>query len=250
MQGHSEEFQFNPKYTKRTIEAHEVYSSQLFEERTIKVFLPPDYDSTHSYPVLYCHDGNEFFSHGRVATIANQLIHEGILSPLLVVGIAVNHSQRSDDYAPDGHRHEAYTRFVFDTCIPFVEESYAVDSARRFMAGVSLGATVSLELHLRQPELLPKLLLFSGAYYPTVLQHVSQRNNMSQLSTYMVVGQQETEVKTDHGDYDFYHLNQTMRDLLRSRWAHVAYQEAEGTHIWGFWQRQLPHAFAWLEQQI
>lgn len=239
-------FQIDPKYTHRVIEAHEIYSSQLFEERTIKVYLPPSYNANQTYPILYCHDGNEFFSHGRVATIANQLIGEGLLQPLIIVGIAVHHSRRTEDYAPDGERHEAYSRFVLDTCIPFVEESYPVDEKKRFMAGISLGAVVSLELHLRAPDLLPRLLLFSGAYYPTVIEDVAKQSDLKGLSAYMVVGRQETAVKTHHGDYDFYHLNQTMRDMLNLRGAKIDYSEAEGTHIWGFWQQQLPASLLWL----
>ena len=243
------EFRFDPKYAHRVIEAHEVYSSQLFEERTVKVYLPPNYDASRRYPVLYCHDGNEFFTHGRIATIVNQLIHEGALKPFLVAGIAVNHSRRTADYAPDGERHDAYCRFVLETCIPFVEESYSVDPAQRFMAGISLGAVVSLELYLRQPKVLPRLLLFSGAYYPRVLEDVTRVPELQPLSAYMIVGRQETAVKTDHGDYDFYHLNQSMRELLELRGAKIDYNEADGTHIWGFWQKQLPNALAWMNKQ-
>lgn len=242
--------QFDPKYTRRVIESHDLYSSQLSEERTIKVFLPPNYDSSQRYPVLYCHDGNEFFTHGRIATIANQLIAEGQLRPLLIVGVAVKLSRRTDDYAPDGERHDAYARFVFDTCIPFVEETYSVHPHQRSMAGISLGAAVTMELYLRHPDRLPRLLLFSGAYYETVLQHVRQEPSLKQLQAFMVVGRQETEVVTPYGPYDFYRLNQTMRDVLRIRGVNLEYQEADGTHIWGFWQKQLPTALRWLESSL
>ena len=240
--------QFDIQYTPRVIEAHELYSPQMGEERTIKVYLPPNYDALKKYPVLYCHDGNEFFTHGRIATIANQMIYEGRLRSLIIVGIAVNHKFRTDDYAPNGARHQQYSEFVLDTCLPFVESTYLVDSSNRFMAGISLGAAVTMALYLRVPRLLPRLLLFSGAYYSTVQKNAKMREDFTNLETYMVVGRQETAVDTQAGPYDFYSLNQEMRDLLQSRGARVEYVEADGTHIWGFWQKQLPAALEWLNE--
>jgi S-formylglutathione hydrolase FrmB len=38
--------------------------------------------------------------------------------------------------------------------------------------------------------------------------------------------------------------------LLRIRGAKVRYEEAPGTHIWGFWQRQIPNALEWVNTQL
>jgi enterochelin esterase-like enzyme len=238
-------------YTNRVIEAHTLYSSHLSEERTLKVYLPPNYNRAQRYPVLYCHDGLEFFTHGRIATLANQLIGEGKLSPLFIVGIAVQMKTRSEDYGLNGSRHESYVRFVAEECIPFVESTYSINSTveGRFMAGISLGATATLSLHMRYPTLFQQLLLFSGAFYESVQQQVRATPHFPDLQAYMVVGQQETAVETPHGTYDFYRFNQSMRDLLRIRGVKLDYHEAAGTHIWGFWQRQIPDALTWLEKQ-
>jgi enterochelin esterase-like enzyme len=240
-------------YTKRKIEAHNVYSSHLSEERTIKVYLPPGYDAATSvYPVMYCHDGLEFFTHGRIATLANQLIAEGRLRPIVIVGIAVQMKTRRDDYDPFGQRHDAYARFVLEECVPFVEERYAVgrDVETRFMAGISLGASATLSIHLKAPHMFRKLLLFSGAFYDNVQELVKSVPNLSDLAAYMVVGQDETAVETPYGASDFYHLNHRMRDLLTVRGAKIRYTEAPGKHIWGFWQSQIPDALEWVNAQI
>jgi enterochelin esterase-like enzyme len=239
-------------YTKRVIEGHELFSTHLREGRTIKVYLPPGYSSDVRYPVLYCHDGGEFFTHGRIATIANQLIMEGKLRPLVIVGIAVQKVTRTDDYAIEGNRHDAYLRFVADECVPFVEDRYSVhrDSPHRFMAGISLGAVASLSLYLRDPEMFSRLLLFSGAYYEAVQETLRAHPSFAGLRAWMVVGRQETAVETAMGTYDFYHANHAVRDLLRVRGAEIDYHEDDGTHIWGFWQKQLPGALAWLNRQL
>jgi enterochelin esterase-like enzyme len=239
-------------YTHRVIEAHNLYSAHLSEERTIKVYLPPDYDANRAYPVVYCHDGMEFFTHGRIATIANKLIAEGRLEPLFIVGIAVKKSTRTEDYAPTGERHVEYVKFVVDECMPFVEKKYSVmaDVNHRFMAGISLGAAATMSIHLRYPELFSRLLLFSGAFYDEVRDTLKKQMQLRELHAFMTVGRQETSVETPQGPYDFYRANQHVRDILRLRQAKVAYQEANGTHIWGFWQTQLPDALSWLQTEL
>lgn len=246
MNKNDEHTTFDPAYTRRVIEPHNLYSVHLQEERTIKVCLPPHFDRTRSYPVLYCHDGNEFFTHGRISTIANQLVAEGKLEPLLIVAIAVNMPHRRDDYALDGARHAAFQQFVMEECLPFVEARYPVDATRRSMAGSSLGAVVSLSIALRHPQQLNRLIMLSGAFYPVVQSAVAAEASLRDLNCFMVVGRQETALETKHGTYNLLALNQQMRDKLRIRGANVTYHEADGEHVWGFWQRQLPDALVWL----
>ncbi|WP_067927252.1 alpha/beta hydrolase [Alicyclobacillus shizuokensis] len=242
-----------PASTHRVIEGHEIYSSHLWEDRTIKVCLPPGYRSDGTYPVLFCHDGNEFITHGRIATIAAERMASGSLSPMVIVCMAMNPRLRSADYDVSGERHEAYTRFVMEECIPFVEEEYAISPAREewFMAGISLGAAASLSIHLQHPDVFRQLLLFSGAYYPPLQERVREETDLSGLSAYMLVGRQETAVQTkEHGTLDFYNYNVQMRSLLKARGAVVDYREADGTHVWGFWQRHLPQALDWLNERL
>ncbi|WDM02949.1 esterase family protein [Alicyclobacillus cycloheptanicus] len=232
------------------MEAHTYYSTHLQEERTIKVCLPPNFDPLRRYPVVYCHDGNEFFTHGRIATIANQLVAEGKISPLLIVGIAVNLPRRTDDYASDGARSGAYQSFVLEECLPFVETRYPVDVRQRFMAGVSLGGVASLLLAMRAPDVVNKLLLFSGAYYEHMQHKAAAQASFDFLQAYMMVGTKETALKTSHGTQNLLALNRSMRDLLVTRGARVAYREEEGDHVWGFWQTWLPDALMWLQTVV
>ena len=239
-------------YTKRRIEGHSLYSAHLSEERTIKVYLPPEFDRQRMYPILYCHDGNEFFTHGRIATIANEMTANGLLTPLIIVGIAVNVDHRTEDYALSGKRHEAYVRFVAEECIPFVERLYPIsqEMSARAMAGISLGAVATLRLAKHMGARLPNVLLFSGAYYDSFLTYIREQNAVERLSAYMVVGLAETTVDTPAGTYDFLQANRSMKTILEAQGAAVAYREEEGKHIWGFWQRHLPAALQWLSGQL
>lgn len=234
----------------RVIEAHTLYSAHLQEERTIKVCLPPGYDRDRAYPVVYCQDGNEFFTHGRIATIAERMVAAGELDPLWIVGIAVNRKRRTEDYAVGGTRSEAYRRFVNEECVPFVEQRYQVQTAQRVLAGVSLGAAASLAVAVSDPLRFNKLMLFSGAFYPPAQQLVDRSPSLAHMSCYQVAGRQETELETDSGVYDFLELNRQMRDILTAHQVEVDYHEGDGKHLWGFWQSRLPEALRWLQRQL
>ncbi len=216
------------------------------------MYLPPEYGSQTAYPILYCHDGNEFFTHGRIATIANEMIANGLLSPLLIAGIAVKMDHRTEDYALSGKRHETYLRFVEEECMQFIERRYPLspDPSARAMAGISLGAVATLHLASRMGDRLSNVLLFSGAYYDSFSTFIRERNGLGGLSAYMVAGLAETAVDTPEGVYDFLTANRNMKTILEEQGAAVSYREGEGKHVWGFWQRELPAALKWLSGRL
>lgn len=232
-----------PNY-KRTIVRKSIRSSFLQEDRELSIYLPPGYQELLTYPVIYCQDGEQFFNFGRIATQATRLILEEDMQPVIIVGVHVNPAQRNADYHPLGERHEAYCRFFTDEMLPFIENEYPVrsDARERILAGDSLGGAVSLHLALNQAKLFQRVLSLSGAFYEPSLQAVSSQKDCSWLDLWMVVGLQETEVKTDHGIYHFLQQNRDMKQLLEQKNAILHYSEQDGQHIWGFWQQQLPAA--------
>lgn len=234
----------------RKIESHVIQSKFLNEERTVKVFVPHSYQSDTPLPIIYCHDGLEFFTHGRVATIANEMMVKGDIPPFLIAGIAVNLEQRRADYSMDGKRHSLYQQFVMEECLPELDKHYAVRDDARLMAGISLGAVASLSFMLTYPQYFHTMILFSGAYFPEVQARVEEQTELTRLHTYMFIGDEEREAKTPSGVYDFLTYNEQMRDILLDRGAQVDYHVGQGNHIWGVWQKALPDALRWLGQQL
>lgn len=233
----------------RKIESHDVRSEYLGEERTLKVYVP-NQQSKQPLPILYCHDGLEFFTHGRIATIAHEMMENGEIQPFYIAGIAVNLSSRREDYALDGKRHSEYQKFVIEETLPFLDNHYDIDSSSRLMAGISLGAVATLSFALSYPELFERLVLFSGAYFPPFQERLQEETDLSRLSTYMFVGDEETRAKTPSGVFDFYSYNLKMKAILEERGGHVEFQEGEGNHVWGTWQKQLPNALRWIDRQL
>ncbi|MGC5323937.1 alpha/beta hydrolase [Brevibacillus sp. SYSU BS000544] len=231
-------------YVNRTIVKEEVNSERLGITRSCKVYLPPGYNELLSYPVIYCQDGNEFFTMGRIATIANQLILEDDIEPMIIVGVSVERSKRTSEYSPTGSRNDMYKRFFVEELLPYIEDRYPVrkDISSRVIAGDSLGGTVSLHLALDHPEVFQRMISLSGAFFQPTLDRIQETDNLSWLKLWMVVGTEETEVETNIGTFDFVDWNRRAKLLLEEKQAHLHYSEQPGRHVWGLWQNQLPDA--------
>jgi enterochelin esterase-like enzyme len=217
-------------------------------ERQLRIFLPPGYNEIISYPVVYTQDGEDMFNFGRIATQAANLIAEGELEPIIIVGVDVDKSVRTREYAPDGDLHDDYVQFFAEEMVPFVEARYPVrrEPEDILLAGDSLGGTVSLHIALRYPERFPNVLTLSGAFYPASLDGIrTGEADLSRLSLYMTIGLQETAFETDRGVFDFVALNREAKALLEARGASLTYLERDGEHLWGYWQRDLPEALQW-----
>ncbi|HZG83277.1 MAG TPA: alpha/beta hydrolase-fold protein [Brevibacillus sp.] len=230
-------------YVKRTIFKEEVPSQYVDAPRLVKVYAPPGYNELLSYPVVYCQDGNDFFTMGRIATIANQLILEEGIEPFMIVGVSVERSKRTSEYAANGSRTEAYKRFFTDELLPYIEERYPIrrDPSSRVLAGDSLGGTVSLHLALDRPDLFPKVLSLSGAFFQPTLDALTMKESLNWLDIWMVVGLDETAVETHSGTYDFIYWNREAKQILEQKGAAVSYREKPGDHVWGLWQKELPN---------
>lgn len=236
------------RYLKRTILKETVKSRYLPEgERHLRIFLPPGYNELLSYPVVYCQDGEDFFNFGRVATSATKLILDEGLEPFIIVGVDVDKRHRTEEYAPDGSRHAAYLRFFAEELLPFVEERYPVrkEPEERLLAGDSLGATVSVHLALEYPQLFTRVMSMSGAFYASSQALMNHHYDLEWLNIYMIVGLQETAYETDRGVYDFVALNRNAKALLEHKGARIFYEEKDGKHQWGFWQKEIPAALSY-----
>lgn len=233
-----------PEYVKRTMIKEKIQSTALQEERSVRVYLPPGYNELISYPVLYAQDGQDIFMFGRIATIANELILDHGMNPVIIVGIDVQKKDRTDEYAVQGSKHHAYMSFIVEELIPFVEANYPVKQERlhRILIGDSLGGTVSLDLALEYPHLFSKVISLSGAFFEPSLAKIREKEELTNLDIWMLVGTGETAVETHLGTFDFLDWNRQAKILLEEKGATLTYTEKEGEHIWGFWQKELPVA--------
>lgn len=164
----------------------ESFPTELVIPRNVDVWLPPDYDPSQRYAVLYMHDGQNLFipelSYTKidwgVDETAARLMKEDKLKDFIVVGIW-NTSNRAGDYMPakalkyatqkqideapeqirNSLKSDEYLKFIVDELKPFIDRTYPTIPGRdsTFIMGSSMGGLISCYAIAEYPE------VFGGA---------------------------------------------------------------------------------------
>src|SRR5579872_3208738 len=91
---------------------YEFHSRVFHNTRFLRVWLPPGYDDPENaerhYPVLYLNDGQNLFEAAtsftgvewQVDETADRLIREGIIAPMMIVGLDNGGKDRIREYMP------------------------------------------------------------------------------------------------------------------------------------------------------
>lgn len=158
------------------------YSPQLGNSRSLRVYLPPSYNSNTSkrYPVLYMHDAQNLFdaatSFGGVEwgvdETINTLVGDGSMDEIIVVGLD-NTSDRMNEYTPccdqqyGGGKINLYESFILNTVKPYIDQSYRTLVANKSTAimGSSLGGLASFYIARRNPTTFSKSAAMSSSFW-------------------------------------------------------------------------------------
>jgi len=175
---------------------HEFRSRIFRNTRFLRVWLPPGYDDPANaalrYPLLCLNDGQNLFEPGtsftgvewQVDETADRLIREGMVPPMIIVGIDNSGKDRMREYMP--HRSlqsmmlrvqgTRYPSFLFKEVIPFIARNYRVtsDAANTGLGGSSLGALIALYTALVRPGAIGRLLLESPSLWASNRQIIRQ----------------------------------------------------------------------------
>lgn len=146
------------------------YSTILGNARQLIIYLPPGYgaDENRRYPVLYMQDGQNLFDgttsyvpgqHWHLNETADNLIREGAIDPMIIVGVYNGGEHRIKDYTPTtdpnfkvGGQANLYGRMLTEELKPYIDGAYRTNPDRLHtgIGGSSLGALLSLYLGLMQ----------------------------------------------------------------------------------------------------
>ena len=134
-------------------------SKTLGIRRVLRVYTPPGYSVDRKYPVLYLQHGlgntsTEWTQRARAPTIADNLLADGKMQPMIIVFPSGNATATPGD-EKQGDRTQAsygsaYENDLLKEIIPFVESHYSVftDRAHRAIGGMSMGAGQALNIGL------------------------------------------------------------------------------------------------------
>jgi enterochelin esterase family protein len=205
------------------------HSTQLNNSRTIKVYLPSDYDTSgKTYPVVLFHDGLEYLSLCSAKNILDYLIAHQMMAP--VIGIFVPPVDRTQEYA--GNKQEKFRKFIIEELMPVMEMKYRIDSSsqKRAMIGASNGGNISLYIGMNNPEQFGKIGVQSSNVQSSISQSF-QNNDKMNLELYL-----------DIGTYDLPSLIPLVKNfvsILQSKQYPFQFFEFHEGHSWGNWKGHL-----------
>ncbi|HLM56226.1 MAG TPA: alpha/beta hydrolase-fold protein [Pyrinomonadaceae bacterium] len=154
-------------------------------DRQLVVYLPPGYeaDGERSYPVLYMQDGQNLFDgrtsfvpgqHWHLNETADNLIQEGAIEPLIIVGVYNACERRIEEYTPAvdpnfkvGGGADLYGRMLAEELKPYVDANYRTKPGREHtgIGGSSLGGLVSLYLGMRHADTFGRVVAMSPSLW-------------------------------------------------------------------------------------
>jgi enterochelin esterase-like enzyme len=223
-----------------------LYSKELQEEVELLIYFPASFTPLYKYNLLIAQDGRDYFQLGRLATLADELIHDKEMANTIIVGIPYRDVQdRREKYHPNGQRNTHYIRFLAHELVPFLDREFPTYQMGmgRALVGDSLAATVSLMAALEYPHTFGKIILQSPYVSNEVLDKVQQFEQPHLIDIYHVVGQQETDVETNNpSEKNFLEPNRLLSALIKQKKFTYFYDEFEGDHTWTFWQPDLKRA--------
>jgi|SRR5271166_1383593 len=175
---------------------HEFSSRTFRNTRFLRVWLPPDYDhpenSGRQYSVLYLNDGQNLFESStsftgvewQVDETADRLIREGVVPPMIIVGIDNAGKDRFREYMPHRSLHpmmlrvqgQRYPNFLIKDVMPFIARNYRVAAGpeNTGLGGSSLGALISLYTAAARPGVIGRLLLESPSLWASNRQMIRE----------------------------------------------------------------------------
>jgi enterochelin esterase-like enzyme len=156
-----------------------VIEEKIVGDLSIVVYLPPGYDKTKTYKVLYCNDGQTIFGLGglNIDAAADELISRKLIDPIIIVGIKSDRD-RTSNYVPyddEGAREDfgnytpsadRYTKKIINKLIPYIEKNYAAGPYRG-IAGYSFGGLQATWAALQHPAVFK----FSAGLSPSYWVH-------------------------------------------------------------------------------
>ena len=137
------------------VEEFDFQSAVMRNTRRVYVYMPPNYEQaeTTRYPTMYVHDGGEYLTRARLATVLDNLIQAGEVPPLMAV--MMNPGERIREYWAN----DDYARFLEQEMIPHIDSHYRTLDHReaRGTMGASMGGLMSTYLGLAYPHLFSKV---------------------------------------------------------------------------------------------
>ncbi len=224
-----------------TVVRHIYHSDVTNGEREMYVYLPPGYDPSHQYPVLYLTGGSgelasNWAQDGRANFIMDNLLAENRVVPMI---IAMPNNQMIHRRYPN---HSAYTFELFEAelrehIIPLIDNTYSTirNPHGRALAGLSMGGRHAQRIGFESLDLFASFGILSAGDVnsETVSADFLNDPQVSEKVDYIFVGQ-GTEEASPGNRTEALHVALTDHNI-----AHEYYVGGHGAHDWATWRHLL-----------
>jgi predicted alpha/beta superfamily hydrolase len=251
---------------------HEFRSRIFRNTRFLRVWLPPAYDSPENagrrYPVLYLNDGQNLFESStsftgvewQVDETAERLIDDGVIAPMIIVGMDNAGKDRIREYMPhrslqpmmlrvQGNR---YPDFLMKEVMPFVARNYRVASGpeNTGLGGSSLGALIALYTATVRPGVIGRLLVESPSLWASNRQMIKDSRQTQRWPERVFLASGTAEAGREDRDQSVVDDVRELAAILRragldERRLELVVDEG-ATHHESAWARRFPEALTFL----
>ena len=227
------------------------FSQSLGKEMNFNIYLPEGDKSQKKYPVLYMIHGyganeNQWLLDLGMAKIANKMLEEGKIKPLIIVSPQIDKS-----YGFNSTTGGRYSDYITIDLVQYIDSHFSTNAVResRYIGGLSMGGWAALHNAFLHPELYSKVGGHSPALflddwgntggledwlYPSE-EHRQQRDplflaeseDLNPMSVYLDSGEEDS--------YKFYQGAEVLFHKLQSQNVSSEYHHSPGGHDGDYW---------------
>lgn len=256
------------------IKTFDLIMNSYFDKRTrtIRVFLPTNYDGVKRFPVLYMHDGQNLF--GAENTSNNKWFVEKEMKNLekeglsaIIVGVdnaptrfselCPNIPTNPDVYSKFGLPEEfkptgnLYAEFIVEQLKPFIDNKFRTlpDAVNTAIGGASMGGLISLYMALKYPHVFNKTMVFAPNFIIC-----SEYELLHRLKNYDFSRLSDNRIFVFHGGLELDALNwpyvrkvvEAMQDSGLGETSLALVYDSRQPHFETAWRKYFKEAFHYL----
>ena len=240
--------ELEPHCRQGTIERFHFRSEAWDQDREVGVYLPAEYKPTKRYPLLVCHDGDDYLKYAGIKAVLDNLIHRHEVKPLVVA--FTSGVTRNEEYAAN----PLQARFIAEELLPQVGARFGLreDPRERGLLGASFGGVTSLHTGWTYPGLFGKLMVESGSFVFTDIGRHDRGPLWDPVVAFVNALRQDparlrARVFMSCGVFEsLIYYNRSLAPLLRKSGLEVQLVEALDGHNWINWRDRLREGLSWL----
>ncbi|MFA9500756.1 alpha/beta hydrolase-fold protein [Mannheimia sp. E30BD] len=226
-----------PNIDKGTMQELVFDSAKLGNKLRLFAYLPANFSTKNSYPILYLFDGVEYTERVPTKTILDNMITQKVIPPTVAIFIenASSESRRVELPA-----NPIFTQVLAEEIVPFAEKSIGMEAKERIISGSSYGGLSSAYTVLNYSYLFNKALILSGSFW------WNPKNTPSENSHYIA---HEFAIKEklpvcffisagfyESGRSNILETSRHLKDVLLAKGYPVTYIEQSTPHGYLAWQ--------------